>query len=58
MTMKEKNTQTAGRDQLGTFAPRFAHLNDGVLFGEVWTEETGGQPPEPVDDEASHKVNP
>ena len=33
--------QTAGRDQLGAFAPEFAHLNDDVLFGEVWnrTEE-------------------
>ena len=34
--MKEKITQTAGRQQLGTFAPMFAHLNDDVLFGEVW----------------------
>ena len=36
--MKEKITQTAGRTQLGTFAPMFAHLNDDVLFGEVWNE--------------------
>ncbi len=28
--------QTAGRDQLGDFAPKFAQLNDDVLFGEVW----------------------
>ena len=28
--------QTAGRDQLGGFAPKFAELNDDVLFGEVW----------------------
>lgn len=28
--------QTAGRDQLGAFAPKFAQLNDDVLFGEVW----------------------
>ena len=28
--------QTAGRVQLGEFAPEFAHLNDDVLFGEVW----------------------
>lgn len=34
--MKEKITQTAGRAQLGDFAPMFAHLNDDVLFGEVW----------------------
>lgn len=32
MTIK----QTAGRDSLGEFAPEFAHLNDDVLFGEVW----------------------
>ena len=36
--MSEKITQTAGRDQLGDFAPMFAHLNDDVLFGEVWNE--------------------
>lgn len=28
--------QTAGRNQLGEFAPKFAELNDDVLFGEVW----------------------
>lgn len=33
---KEKITQTAGRVQLGEFAPKFAELNDDVLFGEVW----------------------
>ena len=37
--MSEKIVQTAGRDQLGEFAPMFAHLNDDVLFGEVWNEE-------------------
>ena len=31
--------QTAGRDQLGGFAPKFAQLNDDVLFGEVWSRE-------------------
>lgn len=31
--------QTAGRDALGTFAPKFAPLNDDVLFGEVWSRE-------------------
>ena len=31
--------QTAGRDQLGTFAPKFAELNDDVLFGQVWSRE-------------------
>ena len=37
--MCKKIVQTAGRDQLGDFAPTFAHLNDDVLFGEVWNEE-------------------
>lgn len=32
----EKIKQTAGRDQLGNFAPDFAHFNDDVLFGENW----------------------
>lgn len=32
---QEKITQTAGRMQLGEFAPKFAELNDDVLFGEV-----------------------
>lgn len=31
--------QTAGRDGLGNFAPKFAQLNDDVLFGEVWSRE-------------------
>ena len=34
---QEKIKQTAGRDQLGEFAPKFAELNDDVLFGEVWS---------------------
>lgn len=34
---QEKIVQTAGRDQLGAFAPKFAELNDDVLFGEVWS---------------------
>lgn len=29
--------QTAGRVQLGAFAPQFAQLNDDVLFGQVWS---------------------
>ena len=29
--MSEKIVQTAGRDQLGEFAPEFAHFNDDVL---------------------------
>ena len=35
--MSEK--QTAGRNVLGQFAPKFAELNDDVLFGEVWSRE-------------------
>lgn len=35
MTIK----QTAGRDALGAFAPEFAHLNDDILFGEVWNRD-------------------
>lgn len=31
--------QTAGRDNSGDFAPKFAELNDDVLFGEVWSRE-------------------
>ncbi len=30
---------TAGRDALGKFAPKFAELNDDVLFGQVWSRE-------------------
>lgn len=37
--MSEKIVQTAGRDSLGEFAPMFAHLNDDVLFGEVWNDD-------------------
>ncbi len=31
--------QTAGRDILGEFAPKFAELNDDVLFKEVWSRD-------------------
>lgn len=31
--------QTAGKAELGEFAPKFASLNDDVLFGEVWSRE-------------------
>ena len=37
--MSKKIVQTAGRDQLGDFAPDFAHFNDDVLFGENWNNE-------------------
>ncbi len=30
---------TTGRDELGTFAPKFAELNDDVLFGEIWSRK-------------------
>lgn len=35
--MKRKIKQTAGMDSLGEFAPKFAALNDDVLFGKVWS---------------------
>lgn len=31
--------QTAGRENLGKLAPKFAELNDDVLFGEIWSRE-------------------
>ncbi len=31
--------QTAGRDNLGQLAPKFAELNYDILFGEVWSRE-------------------
>lgn len=34
---QQKIVQTAGRNQLGEFAPKFAELNDDILFGEVWS---------------------
>lgn len=33
------NKVTAGRDALGDFAPKFAEMNDDVLFGEIWSRE-------------------
>lgn len=30
---------TAGHEALGNFAPKFAELNDDVLFGQVWSRE-------------------
>lgn len=32
-----KIKQTAGHEELGEFAPEFAHVNDDILFGEVWS---------------------
>lgn len=37
--MADKIVQTAGRLQLGDFAPEFAHFNDDILFGENWNNE-------------------
>jgi len=37
--MTKKIVQTAGRDALGTFSPMFAHVNDDVLFGEIWSDD-------------------
>lgn len=34
-----KIIQTAGRDNLGKFAPDFAHFNDDILFGENWNNK-------------------
>ena len=31
--------QTAGRNNLGKLAPKFAELNDDILFGEIWSRE-------------------
>ena len=33
----KKIVQTAGRKNLGDFAPDFARYNDDILFGEVWS---------------------
>lgn len=37
---------TAGHDELGEFAPAFAHYNDDVLFGEIWAREKELSPKE------------
>ena len=31
--------QTAGTDNFGSLAPKFAELNDDVLFGDIWSRE-------------------
>ncbi len=36
MAARVKVVQRAGHEILGDFAPEFAHLNDDVLFAEVW----------------------
>ena len=35
----DKSIQTAGRDALGNFAPEFAHINDDILLGEIWSNK-------------------
>lgn len=30
---------SAGRGELNEFAPKFAELNDDILFGEVWSRD-------------------
>ena len=40
---QKKIIQTAGRTQLGEFAPEFARLNDDILFGEVWSRKMFGE---------------
>ncbi len=41
MMAQNKIVQTAGEGYLGSFAPKFADLNDSVLFGDkVWNDST------------------
>lgn len=35
----EKKKVTDGRDYLGSFAPKFAEINDDILFGQIWSRE-------------------
>jgi 4-carboxymuconolactone decarboxylase len=37
--VNKKIEQTAGKEQLGDFAPLFAHFNDDVLFKEQWNSQ-------------------
>ena len=63
---QEKIVQTAGRDQLGEFAPKFAELNDDVLFwhgaaADSWFAHLAGENAsnewlEPVTDEEYDKL--
>lgn len=38
-TEMEKKKVTAGRDAWDDFAPKFAEMNDDILFGEIWSRE-------------------
>ena len=35
----DKIVQTAGKNQLGEFAPEFTHYHDDILFGENWNNQ-------------------
>lgn len=37
MKEMEQSKITDGRDYLGDFAPKFAEINDDILFGQVWS---------------------
>ena len=38
-TLTPKKKVTDGRDYLGKIAPKFAEINDDVLFGQIWSRE-------------------
>lgn len=38
-TLVPKKKVTDGRDYLGKIAPKFAEINDDVLFGQIWSRE-------------------
>lgn len=38
-TIMTKKKVTAGRDAWNEFAPKFAEMNDDVLFGQIWSRE-------------------
>lgn len=38
-TDMEKKKVTAGREAWNDFAPKFAEMNDDILFGEIWSRE-------------------
>lgn len=40
MNESEPAPVTDGRDYLGDLAPKFAAINDDVLFGQVWSRTT------------------
>lgn len=40
MALRNMKKQTAGRDNLGNLAPKFAELNDDALFEKIWSRGT------------------